>query len=439
MIQGIGRWLPALLGCCLLWPGQPIADPLPDPLTLEAALAAGVAHPAVALGQAELALQQADAAAVHARNDLEIGAALAARAIEPSAGASDQDRNDSRAEIYARKTLYDFGHSHALETAAGASVAGAQLRARISNTRHRLDVMDAFFDVLLADLEFARDNEAMAVAYVQADRSRERNALGQLSDVILMQRETEYQRYRMQRLRSQARQRSSRAQLAQLLNRPSDLPGELFRPDLSSNDAAVPEYEALVAASLENNPGLRMLRADLEAARQRMTAARTAHRPVLRGELAAAENRRDISSRNPLEAELRLEIPLYDGQRRDAGVARAQAEVYRLASELRQQELQLRQQLLELSLEIETLLAQRQQVGVFRDSRQLNFDLAQAEYEMQLKTDFGHALVGQSESALLEAETEFSLAVKRAWLTALTGLPLSPFMANPAAANEGDS
>jgi len=170
-----------------------------------------------------------------------------------------------------------------------------------------------------------------------------------------------------------------------------------------------------------------------------MPAARTAHRPVRRGELAAAENRRDISSRNPLEAELRLEIPLYDGQRRDAGVARAQAEVYRLASELRQQELQLRQQLLELSLEIETLLAQRQQVGVFRDSRQLNFDLAQAEYEMQLKTDFGHALVGQSESALLEAETEFSLAVKRAWLTALTGLPLSPFMANPAAANEGDS
>lgn len=439
MTGRVARLPRLLLTACLVCSGQAGADSLPDPLTLEAALAAGAAHPSVALGQAGLALEQAEADAVHARNELEIGAALVARTVEPSDGALDQRRNDSRALIYARKTLYDFGHTRALETAAGASVQGAKLRAKISNSLHRLNVIEAFFDVLLADLEFARDNEAMAVAYVQADRSRDRNELGQVSDVDLLQRETEYQRYRMQRLRSQARQRSSRAQLAQLLNRPDELSANLFRPDLSANDEALPEYEALVAAALENNPGLRALRADVEAAQQQLAAARTARRPVLSGELAAAENKRDISSRNPFEAELRLEIPLYDGQRSDAGVARAQADIYRLTGELRQKELELRQQLLELSLEIETLLAQREQVGVFRQSRQLNFELAQAEYEMQLKTDFGHALVGQSESALLDAETEFSLALRRAWLTALTGLPLSPFLASPAPAKEGES
>ncbi|MDX1696853.1 MAG: TolC family protein [Thiohalobacterales bacterium] len=439
MTGRVARLPRTLLTACLLWPVQSVADPLPAPLTLQAALAAAATHPSVELGQAELALEQAEADSVRARNDLEIGAALAARAIEPPERALDQRHNDSRALIYARKRLYDFGHTRALETAADASVQGAELRAGMSNTRHRLDVIEAFFDVLLADLEFARDNEAMAVAYVQADRSRDRNELGQMSDVVLMQRETEYQRYRMQRLRSQARQRSTRARLAQLLDRPDELSADLMRPDLSSNDVALPEYEALVAAALENNPGLRALRADLEAARQQLAAARTARRPVLSGEFSAGEYQREISSSNPAEAELRVEIPLYDGQRSDAGTARAQADVYRLNGELRQQELNLRQQLLELSLEIETLLAQREQVSVFRQSRQLNFDLAQAEYEMQLKTDFGHALVGQSESALLDAETEFSLALKRAWLAALTGLPLSPYMTSTAADNEGES
>jgi len=302
------------------------------------------------------------------------------------------------------------------------------LRTRLEARRHRIAVMQAFFDVMLADLEFARDNEAMAVAYVQADRSRDRNELGQLSDVELLRQESVFQQLRMTRSRALARQRSTRAKLAQLLNRPEQLSSSLEKPDLSSNDQPLPEYEALVATTLASNPGILALRADMEAARLQVQAQRTGRRPVLTGSLGAAANRRDVSSRNPLEAELRLDIPLYDGRRTDAAVARAQADVYRLSAELRQLELDLRQRVLDIWLDIQTLQAQREQVDVFTKSRKLDFDRAQAEYELELKTDFGDALVGQSESELLRAQTEFGLALDWARLAALTGEAYSPYI-----------
>jgi outer membrane protein TolC len=334
--------------------------------------------------------------------------------------------------VFARKRLYDFGHTRALEAAATTSTEGEQWRVGAETLRHRIAIMQAFFDVLLADLEFARDNEAMAVAYVQADRSRDRNELGQLSNSELLREETHYQEFRMRSNRSQARQRSTRALLAQLLDSPEQLPSSLLPPDLAANDRPLPEYEQLVAATLAANPTTLSLRADLEAARLQVRAQRTDSRPVLSGALLAAANERSVGSRNPLEAELRLEIPLYDGNRVNAGVARAQADVYRLMAELRQHEYDLRQRVLEIWLDIQTLLAQREQVEVFTQSRLLDFDRAQAEYEMELKTDFGDALVGQSEAALLRAQTEYNLALDWARLAALTGEPYSPFILSPA-------
>ena len=415
------------------------AEPLPDPLTLEDALRlAGADHPAIALSQARLAQLQAEAARTEAQDEVNIGASLEARVIDPPSSSDDQNHNDSRAILFVRKRLYDFGHTRALEEAAAASVAGGELLATADRQQHRLAIMQAFFDVLLADLEFARDNEAMAVAYVQADRYRERNELGQVSEVELLQQESLYQEYRMRRTRAQSRQRLTRALLAQLLDRPDDLPSDLVRPDLDVGTRALPDYPELVEQALAANPKILSLRANLEAARLQVAARRASKRPVLSGVLQAAANERNVGSRNPLEAELRLEIPLYDGNRVNAEVARAQAEAYRLTAELRQQEYDLRQRVLEIWLDIQNLLSQQQQVDIFTQSRALNFDRAQAEYELELKTDFGDALVGQSESALLRARTEFALAMNRARLAAITGEPYSPYIQsrkNPADGN----
>lgn len=431
--------LPAAVAILLTLGQARATEPLPEPLTLEDALRlAGRDHPALLLSRARVAEREADADRVTARDAIDIGATLEARVVDPPDNALDQNNNDSRATLFARKRLYDFGHTRALESAAATSVTGERLRNGAETLRHRIAILQAYFDVLLADLEFARDNEAMAVAYVQADRSRDRNELGQVADVDLLAEEAEYQEFRIRRSRSQARQRSTRALLAQLLDRPGELPSSVVEPDLSSNDDPLPEYETLIETLLSANPRLLSLRSDLEAARLQVRAQRTGRRPVLSGAVAAAANERSVGSRNPLEAELKLEIPLYDGHRVDAEVAHAQAEVYRLTAELRQLEYDLRQRVLELWLDTRTLLAQREQVDIFTRSRALNFDRAQAEYELEVKTDFGHALVGQSESALLRARTEYGLALNRARLAALTGEPFSPWIGTTSPAPPGN-
>jgi outer membrane protein TolC len=416
-----------------------VAGPLPEPLSLEDALGlADSDYPVLALSRARLAQLQAEEERTAALDEVDIGATLEARVIEPPSTSDNQSNNDSRATLFVRKRLYDFGHTSALEAAAATSAAAGQLQVESELMRHRLAIMQAFFDVLLADLEFARDNEAMAVAYVQADRDRDRNELGQLSDIDLLEQESIYQEYRMRRNRSQARQRSTRAFLALLLDRPDELPSRLLQPDLSANRQPLPEYQELVAATLAANPRVLSLRSDLEAARLQVQAQRTGKRPVLSGSLQAEANERNVGSRSPLAAELRLEIPLYDSNRVNAEVAVAQADAYRLTAELRQLEYELRQRVLEIWLDIQTLLAQQQQVEIFTRSRTLNFDRAQAEYELELKTDFGDAMVGQSESALLHAQTEFELALNWARLAALTGEPYSAYIHKQAAQPPGN-
>jgi outer membrane protein TolC len=242
----------------------------------------------------------------------------------------------------------------------------------------------------------------------------------------------------MRRVRAQHRQRATRARLAQLLDRPDDLPANLIRPTLPDNDQPLPDYQQLVDAALARNPQLLALKSELDAARLRVEAERAGGRPVLSGSLSASTYQRNLSGYNPLEAELRLDIPLYEGDRVNADVARAQADKYRLEARLRQTEYDLRQDLLEVWLNLQTMLAQREQAKVFSDARERDFDLAQAEYELDLNTDFGDSLVGQSDAALLIARTEFQLAIDWARLSALTAGAYSPYLREAAPQQPGN-
>ncbi|MGB5833074.1 MAG: hypothetical protein WBG92_13920 [Thiohalocapsa sp.] len=136
----------------------------------------------------------------------------------------------------------------------------------------RLTIMQRFYDVLLADLSYGRDNEAMAVAYVQFDRAQVRAALGQFSPLKVAQLAADYQLIRRQRAASEAGQRVTRALLAQALGRPEELPRELVKQEFGAKDTPPPELDAVIAAALEDNPRVQQLMADRgEAARALIT------------------------------------------------------------------------------------------------------------------------------------------------------------------------
>lgn len=413
-------YLLGLMG--LTWTLLAHAQPAAAPLTLEMALAAvDASHPDVAVSVARRDVADANLQAVRGFTDPQLSLEAQLRYIEPPNGVGDPSHNDSLARIVARQRLYDFGYSAAREQAATDDLSGAQWALVDRRQAHRIAVMQAFFQVLLADLRFAHDNEAMSIVYVALDRARDRHKLGQVSEVRLLELDSEYQQVRQGWTRSKTRQRLTRTRLAQLLNRPDDPPSELQMPESIDTAIELPDEQELERQALADNPGLKALRAQVHAAEQGLAAARKQYGPVLRGEVEAGTYERRLGSRNDWEAGLIFEVPLYTGRAGSAVVAKARAELAARRAELLSAELALRQTVLENRLALDDLKVQLEQVDKLGDYRELYLDRSRALYEMEVRADLGDAMVQISAVRLARAEVEFDWRLAHARLAALTG------------------
>ena len=127
----------------------------------------------------------------------------------------------------------------------------------------RLEIMQRFFDVLLADSSAVRDNENQAVYYIPLDRTRTRMELKEFSEMDVAELDAEYQIVRQQTTASTASQRLTRSLLAQTINNPQMLPRDLNPPDIGDFPTEMPPLDELVASSLKNNDWLDDRRGDV--------------------------------------------------------------------------------------------------------------------------------------------------------------------------------
>ncbi|WP_419592739.1 TolC family protein, partial [Thiolapillus sp.] len=350
----MGRLL-FLTGVFLLFPAVQ-ADPLPQPLSLSQALQlVDEEHPAIRQAVAREAAAEAELLAEESDDDLWVTLEGRLKYLEPAELSNFQDNNDSRLDLWVEKRLYDFGYTEARQASARASLDAAKWSGLNERQRQQLRVMQAFLDVLLADLEYVRDNEAVAIAYVRFDRFRNQAELGKLSDVDLLEKQVLYEKILSRRTATEARQRTTRLRLALALNRPGEIPADLVSPPAPDMDAVLPPQETLAEKVLQNNTGLRALRQKITAAEQKLAAAGKRYGPVIRGELGAHGYARETRSTEPFSAALVLEMSLYSGGRDDAETARARAELMENQALKAKLELELRQQVLELWLEQNTL------------------------------------------------------------------------------------
>jgi hypothetical protein len=228
----------------------------------------------------------------------------------------------------------------------------------------RLEIMQRFFEVLLADLRYAEDNEAMAVAYVQLDRARARAELGQVSPIRVAELEVAYQRIRLQRAASAAAQRMTRALLSQAMGRFKTLPRDLTEPQLprASADRADPldDPDPLVERALGENRWLRQGIADADEAERALL------------------------------------------------------------------QMTLRTQILELSTRLGLLAVAADEARSVARWRDLVLDDSRTRYEMEAAADLGYAMSRQTQARRREAEVRYCQALTRAQLDALQGRPVSP-------------
>jgi len=398
------------------------------PLTLDEALASVAApHPDRRIAESELALARADRDEAASRQDfrLFLDGALAG-------GYSDYShfsgwRSNNLGRIVARKPVFDFGRSSQAVAAAGQEVAARQTALLQVESLRRIDIMARFFDVLLADGQYAADNEFMAVAYVSLNNAKDRFALGQISQPELVKMEADYQDIRERREAGLQRVRSTRQQLAHAMFRPGDLPGELAEPALPGNAQPVAEYESLLPWVMEKNPRVLALQAQLAAADARVAAVRAERNPMLDAEVVGADYSRITNTRDQVSAGLLFVIPLYQGGRVDARVARELAQKERSAAELDKLKLDLADSLLATLQEIEWLRSSgRAAADKQIEYRDWALERSRAEYEVELKTSLGTSMAETQVAALRRQQVEYRLALALARLEAMSGGSLPP-------------
>lgn len=398
-------------------------DPLPEPLTLDFALAqVDIASPRLQMSRAEVDAALARLEVADSSDNVRSWVEARLRYFEPPPFVQFDENFDNRLGIFVSKKLYDFGRQDSKLAAARKSVEGQRLLYQDARQTRRIEIMQSYFDVVLADLQFYRYNEEMAAAYVELDKLRERNSLKQVSDVEVLRQDSEYQRVRRLRFQSQNLQRLTRARLAYVLGRPGQLPDTVSRPvDLPHLRRPLPEVEDLQQQAVQNNRRLQALRVQVAAAEARVKAAQAGSLPTLWGNAEANAYNLERAGYDPLRVELVMEIPLIDGGRTDADVAEQRAEVYRLRAELADTTEQVRQQVLELWLELDALRIQREEMQAQTDYQELNLDRSRALYELEVTADLGDAMVRVTEAEQASLQTDFNLALAWEKMDVLTG------------------
>jgi len=407
------RLVSALL--CLHLPVAAFASKLPDPLSLPQVMkmANQVDHYTLIDAQADVVDAQSQRELAESLLGFSAQLELQAAYVNPSSVAFDPSSQDNGAVLRLTQPLYDFGGSSNNIQAAQIDQQALQARMTYVINSRKIEIAKQFFEVILSDLKYAWDNEALSTAYVRYDAVKDRHALLQVSDLALLESEGRYLDTLHTRNLSEAQQRYSRAVLAETLNRPTELPSNLVRPELKFIQAKLPEYALILEKVLKNNPQIMLAEKQQTAAQQRMLAENQQLSPFLSGELEVSEYSR-AKSNDDVRVALNLTIPLYESSNIKSRISKARAALLKQRAQLLSIKAQVRKQALNVWQTISVLNKRRQQLQMSQELRELKLDQNRALYEMEVETDLGDAMVAISEIQYEQAKNEYELAL--AWM-----------------------
>lgn len=398
-------------------------EPWPEPFTLEMALEQATAdHPQLQIAAAELEQARAEFLQAESQTGLESRLSGRLRWVDPSDVALDQSQDDHRLSLFVNKRLYDFGRTAAQEAAGMASVAGREHYYKEAINQHRINIMAAYFDAVLSDYAYARDNEDISIAYIRVRKMRERHELGQTSELEVLELESQYQSSRIRRYTSDGQRRTTRAKLANVLNRPTQLPSELTKPDLPGNDRPIPDdVDTWWDETEQRNPILVAMQAQVTSAQERLSAAKANDNPFLTGEMQVSRYSRESGSHDNWRAGVTLDIPLITGGRARAERAKNRAALNRTKAMLEKQRRYVRQAVLETWAELNVLKVKRDQAMAETDYREMYLDRSRALYEMEVKSDLGDSMTRTSAVRYESLKIDFAIALAWARIEALLG------------------
>lgn len=397
--------------------------PLPEPLTLEAALdtAANPTHFELLAVDQRLEAVKAEMGIERGNNDFSLDLTGRIREVGLSDEAFEGDESDdSAASLILSKPLYDFGLQDSLENKLELQLKAIEYQKRLVIERRRLQIMEKYFAVLNADNNFITENEALAIGFIRYDNSVQDQELGLVPEIEVLRLQSAYEVTRQRRSLAMQQQRLTRAILAEAMGYPDQLSSDLEIPVIDTDRGLPDDLATLVDRALQFSLEVQVVQANTQAAQAGIGIAAATDNPSLGLELEASSYQRESRLRDDWRASLYIEIPLYSSSPAEKiNLAKAH---YNLAL-ANQQQLQshLRLEVLKLWQHIQQLRLELLGKAVEQDYRDKYLDRSRAEYELEFKTDLGDSMVlySRSNTERLQSLYAFELAYQR--LSAMVG------------------
>ncbi len=403
------------------------ADALPSPLTLRDVLAGADRLPVPVMQarwrQAELT---AGRLAVEQPRQLQVS-------LEGEAGVHELEgrgRRYHRLQLVGRKLLYDGGREAALTAALDQEHAAERLNEQWARAQYRLQLIESFFNVVLADLRYRTLNEKMAVVYVTLDRLRDRHELGTVSDVALAKAEKDYAELLAQRNEAELAQRQQRLRLAILLGRSDAIIDEVRPPTPGQMkrllEMSVEDVSELLKKLPHLNPTLVALRQKLGATADRLRWARLQRAPSVRLEAAVGPRYYEKGvNQDSWDMRLRLDWPLLDGGASRQAAAQVSAQRLKLISEYKARLQALQSRVVTLWGRLALWPTRKKWLDAYQDYVDLNMEYRRGLYENEEKTDIGDAMIEQSRLDEATLKTLFAAVLANLELRAILGEEVS--------------
>jgi outer membrane protein TolC len=397
--------------------------PLPEPLTLQAALdtAANSTHFELLAVDQRLEVVKAEMGIEQGNNDFSLDLTGRIREVGLSDEAFEGDESDySAASLILSKPLYDFGLQDSLENKLDLQLKALEYQKRLVIERRRLQIMEKYFAVLNADNNFITENEALAIGFIRYDNALQDQELGLVPEIEVLRLQSAYEVTRQRRSLAMQQQRLTRAILAEAMGYPDQLSSDLEIPVIDTGRGLPDDLTTLVDRALQFSLEAQVVQANTQAAQAGIGIAAATDNPSLGLELEASSYQRESRLRDDWRASLYIEIPLYSSS--PAGeINLAKAHYNQALANQQQLQSHLRLEVLKLWQQIQQLRLELQGKAIEQDYRDKYLDRSRAEYELEFKTDLGDSMVlySRSNTERLQSLYAFELAYQR--LSTLVG------------------
>jgi outer membrane protein TolC len=389
---------------------------LPEPLTLEAALAtaSNPNHHAVRLVDQKLFEVLALSGVESSDSGVTIDIKGRLRKVGPSNSADTDEDNDSAASLFVSKPIYDFGVSDARMDTLELRHEILLIEKQQIIDQRRLLIMEKYFDVLNADNEFISENENLAIGFIRFDRARENLELGSSSEIDVARLQADYERIRQLVNQAQSRQRLTRMILAEVMGYPLQLPNLLESPKVDIDKPVNNDVEAMIETALTSSNEAKLMNGRSRVAASVIQQADTINSPRLDFELEFSSYERETSTRDDWRASVYFDVPLYSSSR-SSGLNLAQARYQKSLSEISRYESEIRLRVLQYWQSIEQYRLMAQGAKVEQHFRDMYLDRSRAEYELEFRSDLGDAMVqfSRARTQRIKALYAFELAYNR--------------------------